>query len=146
LRAEDTPVLILCGGRGTRLQEKTADMPKPLVEIGGRPIVWHVMSIYAAQGFKRFVLLCGYMGDLIEAFAAATGPASGTVTVPRHRAGHADGRPHPSRRRSAGRQGRSPTYADGVADIDLNALLEFHRRPRRACRDDDGRTAAARGV
>ena len=52
----DTPVVILCGGRGTRLQEHTQSIPKPLVEIGGRPILWHVIQIYAAQGLRRFVL------------------------------------------------------------------------------------------
>ncbi|MBA3509983.1 MAG: NTP transferase domain-containing protein, partial [Thermoleophilaceae bacterium] len=52
-------VMILCGGRGARLQEHTQTLPKPLVEIGGRPIVWHVIRIYAAQGFRRFLLLTG---------------------------------------------------------------------------------------
>ena len=49
-------VVILCGGRGTRLQEHTPEIPKPLVEIGGEPILWHVIQIYAAQGLRRFVL------------------------------------------------------------------------------------------
>src|SRR5437764_14118101 len=61
-------VAILCGGRGTRLQEHTQSIPKPLVEIGGRPIVWHVVQIYIAQGFDRFLLLTGYRQDQIEAF------------------------------------------------------------------------------
>ena len=61
-----------CGGRGTRLQEKTVDIPKPLVEIGGKPILWHVVQLYAAQGFRRFVLLTGYKGELIESFAQAS--------------------------------------------------------------------------
>ena len=50
-------VIILCGGRGTRLQEHAPAVPKPLVEIGGRPILWHVIHIYLAQGFRRFLLL-----------------------------------------------------------------------------------------
>ena len=62
---------ILCGGRGTRLQEHTRSIPKPMVEIGGRPILWHVMQIYLAQGFRRFLLLTGYMGEQVEQFAAA---------------------------------------------------------------------------
>jgi glucose-1-phosphate cytidylyltransferase len=127
LRAEDTPVLILCGGRGTRLQEKTADIPKPLVEIGGRPIVWHVVQLYAVQGFKRFVLLCGYKGDLMEEWAAAQDWPGG-VTVECLDTGldtQTGGRIH----RAADLLGDKPfaaTYADGVADVDLRALLEFH--------------------
>jgi glucose-1-phosphate cytidylyltransferase len=66
------PVVILCGGRGTRLQEHTQAIPKPLVEIGGRPIVWHVIQLYAVQGFRRFVLATGYKGELIERFVAAS--------------------------------------------------------------------------
>ncbi len=57
--------MILCGGRGTRLREHTESIPKALVEIGGRPIVWHVISIYAAQGFRSFVLCTGYKGEQI---------------------------------------------------------------------------------
>ena len=64
-------VVILCGGRGTRLQERTQSIPKPLVEIGGRPILWHVMQIYLAQGFRRFVLCTGYLAEMIEEFAAS---------------------------------------------------------------------------
>jgi glucose-1-phosphate cytidylyltransferase len=64
------PVVILCGGRGTRLRERTREIPKPLVEIGGRPIVQHVIELYAAQGFRHFLLATGYRGELIERFAA----------------------------------------------------------------------------
>src|ERR1044071_7291184 len=64
------PVAILCGGRGARLQEHTRTIPKPLVEIGGLPIVWHVVRLYAQAGFREFVLLTGYLGEQIEAFVA----------------------------------------------------------------------------
>jgi glucose-1-phosphate cytidylyltransferase len=122
------PVVILCGGRGTRLRERTESVPKALVEIGGRPILWHVIQIYAAQGFDRFLLATGYMGEAVEEFAAGerwpegvrvecvdTGldtPTGGRVAA------------------LAGRLAEGPfcvTYADGVADVDLEALLEFHR-------------------
>src|SRR6266498_1133529 len=68
-RMEGSPVVILCGGRGTRLQEHTQSIPKPLVEIGGRPIVWHIVQLYASHGLRDIVLACGYKGHLIEAFA-----------------------------------------------------------------------------
>ncbi len=124
-------VAILCGGRGTRLQEHVQSIPKPLVEIGGRPILWHVMQIYLAQGFRRFVLLTGYRGELIEAFAADAQWPRGTVVrcldtgldTPtggrlRRAANAIDG------------ERFCATYADGVADIDLHALLAQHDHHR----------------
>jgi glucose-1-phosphate cytidylyltransferase len=61
-------VVILCGGRGTRLSEETDKRPKPMVEIGGKPILWHIMKTYSFYGFKRFVLALGYKGDYIKQF------------------------------------------------------------------------------
>src|SRR5436190_12257200 len=65
------PVAILCGGRGTRLQEHTHAIPKALVEIGAQPILWHVVRIYASQGLRRFLLLTGYLGEMIEEFVSS---------------------------------------------------------------------------
>ena len=63
------PVAILCGGKGTRMREAGETLPKPLVEIGGKPILWHVMCLYASQGYSDFVLLLGYGADRIREFA-----------------------------------------------------------------------------
>jgi glucose-1-phosphate cytidylyltransferase len=100
IREPRPPVAILCGGRGTRLQERTAEIPKPLVEIGGRPILEHVIALYAAQGFRRFLLATGYRGELIARFAAAPRWPE-DVVVECH-------------------------DTDGLADIDLAELLAFH--------------------
>ncbi|MHB8532685.1 MAG: sugar phosphate nucleotidyltransferase [Solirubrobacteraceae bacterium] len=119
---------ILCGGRGTRLQEHTREIPKPLVEIGGMPIVWHVIQLYAAQGFSRFLLATGYKGELIERFVAEHSWPRG-VEVRCEDTGEDT--------QTGGRIARlSPllaagerfcaTYADGLADIDLGAVLAFH--------------------
>ena len=63
----EIPVVILCGGMGTRLREASGDkVPKPLVDIGGRPILWHIMKIYREAGFRKFVLCLGYKGDQIK--------------------------------------------------------------------------------
>ena len=121
------PVAILCGGKGTRMRESGETIPKPLVEIGGRPILWHVMSIYAAQGLSRFVLLLGHGAERVERFAADlsegwdvscvhTGldtPTGGRLWRAREHLEHSS---------------FCATYADGLADIDLDALLAFHDR------------------
>ncbi|MDQ6676770.1 MAG: NTP transferase domain-containing protein, partial [Acidobacteriota bacterium] len=61
-------VVILCGGQGTRMREETEFRPKPLVEIGGRPILWHIMKTYAQAGFRDFVLCLGYKGNMIKEY------------------------------------------------------------------------------
>ncbi len=122
-------VVILCGGRGTRLQEHSPAIPKPLIEIGGKPIVWHVIQIYLARGFRRFVLLTGYQAERIEAFAAHeqwpgdaavrcldTGPDTPTGGRLWRAAEALDG------------ERFCAAYADGVADIDLRGLLAEHER------------------
>src|SRR5436305_9168263 len=121
------PVVILCGGRGTRLQEHTRTIPKPLVEIGGRPILWHVMRIYLAQGHDRFVLCTGYLGQAIEEFVAGEAWPEG-VEVSCVDTG--DDTPTGGRiarvRDLVGDRPFAVTYADGLADIDLAALARFH--------------------
>src|SRR3954467_7082699 len=64
----DIPVMILCGGMGPRLREASERLPKPLVDIGGRPILWHIMKTYEAHGFRRFVLALGYKSELIKQY------------------------------------------------------------------------------
>jgi glucose-1-phosphate cytidylyltransferase len=122
-------VAILCGGRGTRLQERSRSLPKPLVEIGGHPILWHVIQIYLAQGFRRFLLLTGFQAAEIERFAAESEWPPGT------RIRCLDtGRDTPTGGRLCraaellGAERFCLTYADGVADLDLRLLLAEHDR------------------
>ena len=121
------PVAILCGGKGTRMKGHDATVPKPLVEIGGRPILWHVMSIYAAHGLNRFILLCGNGAGQVEAWAETT-PAEWDVTCVDTGADTPTGG-RVARARNLLDEGTfCLTYADGVADIDLDALLAFHQQ------------------
>jgi glucose-1-phosphate cytidylyltransferase len=122
------PVVILCGGRGTRLRERTETVPKALVEIGGMPILWHVIGIYVARGFDRFLLATGYLGEAIEEFVAARDWPEGVSVECVD-----TGLDTPTGGRIARLAERldegtfCATYADGVADIDLESLLAFHR-------------------
>ena len=140
-------VVILAGGVGSRLSEETDVRPKPMVEIGNRPILWHIMKHYAQFGFKDFVLCLGYKGDYIKRYfnEALALSADMTIdfesgTVQSHDSARDDWRvtlvdtgPHTE---TAGRLTRVRqylgderflmTYGDGVADIDLNDLMKFH--------------------
>lgn len=121
------PVAILCGGRGTRLQEHTRTIPKPLVEIGGLPILWHVVRLYVHAGFTRFVLCTGYLGDQIEAFVAGhVWPAGVEIAcVDTGLDTPTGGRLEAVAERLGGGT-FCATYADGVADVDLREVLAFH--------------------
>ncbi len=124
-------VAILCGGRGTRLQEHAQSIPKPLVEIGGRPILWHVMQIYLAQGFRRFLLLTGYRAELIEQFAAREPwPSDAVVQCLDTGVDTPTGGRLVKAAEALGDERFCATYADGVADVDLHALLAEHDRFR----------------
>ena len=142
----DIPVVILAGGLGTRLREETAFRPKPMVEIGGRPILWHIMKIYDHFGFRRFVLPVGYLGDVIKAYflSYADRHADFTVDTLSGKLIRHDNPPESWRvtvvdtgpdtmtggrvRRVGGYlPGRfMVTYGDGVADVPIDRLLAFH--------------------
>jgi glucose-1-phosphate cytidylyltransferase len=141
-------VVILAGGKGTRIAEETTARPKPMVEIGGRPILWHIMSIYAAHGLNDFVVACGYRGELIKEYFASFFVRHSDFTInlkngtrdvinagaPDWRVSVVDtgldtmtgGRV----RRLRPLLGDGPfmvTYGDGLGAIDLGALRAFHR-------------------
>jgi glucose-1-phosphate cytidylyltransferase len=140
--------VILAGGLGSRLMEETELRPKPMVEIGGRPLLWHILKHYSHFGLREFVIALGYRGDLIKRYFADTIGLDGSLTV------HTRARrlePHDqaaedwivrlietgSETITGGRLKRlAPllsdgtfmmTYGDGVSDVDLRALLAFHR-------------------
>jgi glucose-1-phosphate cytidylyltransferase len=120
-------VAILCGGRGARLQEHTQSIPKPLVQVGGRPILWHVISIHISQGFADFLLLTGYRGDRIAAFVADTAwPADVRIRC----VDTGEDTPTGGRlRRAAGMLEHDRfclAYADAVGDLNLGALIDHH--------------------
>jgi glucose-1-phosphate cytidylyltransferase len=121
------PVVILCGGRGTRLREHTQAIPKPLVEIGGLPIVWHVIQLYAVQGFERFLLATGYKGELIECFTQDTSwPEGVSVQCVDTGVDTPTGGRIKLLEEHLGGDRFCATYADGVARVDLAKLLAFH--------------------
>jgi glucose-1-phosphate cytidylyltransferase len=140
-------VAILAGGLGSRIQEETEIKPKPMVEIGSHPILWHIMKIYAAAGFREFVVALGYKGDYIKRWMMEYSSLQGDLTVSL-RDGKVEvldeGREDWTvslvdtgvHSQTGGRIKRlAPhlretfmlTWGDGVADIDINRLLEFHR-------------------
>ena len=144
-------VVILCGGLGTRLREETDVKPKPMVEVGGRPILWHIMKGYAAQGFNEFVLCLGYKGEKIKEYFLNYEAMNSDFTIRLGQPEQVDfHRRHTERdwkvtladTGAAAMTGARVakvaryvdgdefmlTYGDGVSDVDVNALLAFHRK------------------
>ena len=142
-------VVILCGGQGTRLREETEFRPKPLVEIGDRPIVWHIMKMYSQAGFNDFVLCLGYKGHMIRDYFANYDLHTRDVTLDLGTGGveFKSSRTEPWRvtlvdtgldSMTGGRLVRAAhhlgdddafmvTYGDGVADVNVAEVLKFHR-------------------
>jgi len=145
-------VVILCGGKGSRIRDSNELLPKPMLPIGEKPILWHIMKIYTAHGFTDFVLCLGHKGWLIKEFFLNYRPMTSdcTVTLGRHPEiefhDHFDealwkvtlaetgeetmtgGRVHRIRRYVDGDDCFCLTYGDGVADVDLKGLVEHHIR------------------
>jgi glucose-1-phosphate cytidylyltransferase len=143
-------VAILCGGLGTRLREETEFRPKPMVDVGGRPILWHIMKLYAHHGFRDFVLCLGYRGHMIKDyflnyeamnndFAVCLGRKSRVEILGNHQEQdfHVTLADTGLETMTGGRLRRARkylgddtfmvTYGDGVSDVHLGKLLEFHK-------------------
>jgi len=141
-------VLILAGGLGSRLSEETAFKPKPMVEIGGKPILWHIMKIYSWYGYNEFVILCGYKGYMIKEYFAHyfLHMADMTIDMTSNKTIYHNNNAEPWKVTmfdtgldvmTGGRIKRIQeyirdepfmlTYGDGVADIDINKLVKFHK-------------------
>lgn len=142
-------VVILAGGYGTRLSEETDLKPKPMVEIGGQPMLWHIMKAYACHGFDEFVVALGYRSDVIKRYFLDFRHVNADLTI---RLGTGDVTAHAGRREdwtvhlvetgldtmTGGRIKRLRgwiggetfmlTYGDGIGDVDVKALLSFHRQ------------------
>jgi glucose-1-phosphate cytidylyltransferase len=144
-------VVILCGGQGTRLREETEFRPKPLVDIGGRPVLWHIMKFYAHFGFKEFVLCLGYRGQMIKEYFLNYEAMNSDFTIglgTTHSVEYHDLHGEQDYKvtlldtgletATGGRVQRTKpyvkddlvlvTYGDGLIDIDLKAAIAFHKK------------------
>ncbi len=125
--AADLPVVLLCGGLGTRMGPSSDLVPKPMVEVGGRPLLWHVMRGYAAHGCRRFVLCLGHLAPVIERWWAQDPEPSWRVDLVDTGPESLTGERLLRVREHLPRGPVFLTYGDGVADVDLPALLAHHR-------------------
>jgi len=140
--------VILAGGYGTRISEETGVRPKPMVEIGGKPILWHIMKIYSHYGINEFIVCCGYKGEVIKDYFANYQLRNADLTfdlakhsIEVHKNGAenwrvtlldtGEGSNKSTRIKMAkpfiGNETFCLTYGDGVSDIDINKLIEFHK-------------------
>ncbi|MFT9496063.1 glucose-1-phosphate cytidylyltransferase [Anaerosolibacter sp.] len=141
-------VVLLCGGKGSRMKEITDDVPKPLAMIGGKPILWHIMKIYAHYGFNEFILLLGYKGEKIKEYFmdyawknnnfvldTETGnyelldqPEKWKITFIDTGIETMTGGRIKKAQTYIGGEPFMLTYGDGLADIDISKLLDYHKR------------------
>ena len=120
--------VILCGGRGTRLGEHGVSVPKALIEIGGKPIIWHLMKLYSSYGLNDFVLCLGYLGDSIRKYFSENGQDDWKVTLAdTGEDTNTGGRIRRVRELLDGDENFSVTYGDGLANVNLSTLIAFHR-------------------
>jgi len=121
-------VVIFAGGRGTRLSEETSLRPKPMVEVGGKPLLWHIMHGYARHGFKDFVVACGYKGEVIKKYFSNSRTPDWTVAcVDTGLDVMTGGRLLRLKTWLVGGAFMA-TYGDGVSDVDAAALWSFHKK------------------
>lgn len=120
--------VILCGGEGTRLRELTESIPKPLVEIGGKPILWHIMKIYSYYGFNDFILCLGYKGNLIEEYFKKNKEENWNIIFADTGLKTNTGGRIKKIEKYIDDEIFLANYGDGLADINLNKLLSFHKR------------------
>ena len=122
----DIPVVILCGGKGTRVGRIAQDLPKPLLEIGGKPILWHVMKIYAQQGYKRFILCLGYKGNKIRRYFEKHNRDNWQVTCVNTGLAALKSQRIKKVKSLIKEDNFFLAYGDDIADIDLRRLFSFH--------------------
>ena len=144
-------VVILCGGVGTRMREETEFRPKPLVDVGGRPILWHIMKLYAHHGFREFILCLGYKGSMIKEYFLNYEAMNSDFTIClgnkaeiQFNDNHEEqdfhvtlaetgsdtltgGRVKRVQRYLQNEERFMVTYGDGVSDVNIRKLIEFHK-------------------
>lgn len=144
--------VILAGGLGTRISEETSVRPKPMIEIGGKPILWHIMKIYSAHGVNDFIICCGHKGYVIKEYFANYFLHMSDVTFDLQRNQMEVHQNHSEKwkvtlvdtgestmtggrlkqvRKYLGNEDFCLTYGDGVSDVDISATIAFHRRQER---------------
>ncbi len=148
---KNIPVVILCGGKGTRMKEETEFKPKPMVLIGGKPILWHIMKIYSHYGYNEFILALGYKGDMVKDYFLNEKAFVNdfTIDTSSHEIKFHENRTHGFKITFADTGPESltgerllkvkkyipgeefmVTYGDGVSDINIDKLVDFHRKQK----------------
>jgi glucose-1-phosphate cytidylyltransferase len=162
-------VVILCGGQGTRMREETEYRPKPLVEVGGRPVLWHIMKTYSHYGFREFILCLGYRGNMIKEYFLNYEAMNSDFTICLGRqhtvSYHGEHNEQDFKvtladtgidtmtggrikriQKYVGDEPFMVTYGDGLSDIDIPSLLEFHRSHGRISTVSTGKPTSRFGL